>query len=264
MKKRYWAVALCVLVLVLVLVSACGGPKSTTTATATATQTATTTATHTATATQTATTTQTATATATATQTATATATATQTATSTATGNTLSGILGLGANIASVKYDMSITAPGMETMVTTVYEKGKKFREEMTTQGMTTIIIMDMDAGVYWMYTPDTNTAMEMTLDTSMIPEGASENPNDILDFNPQIVGTESIDGKSCTVITWDIPDTGTMKEWIWTDKGFPLKIETTTSQGISTIEFTNIDFSDIPDSTFELPAGVIVTTIGA
>ena len=250
MKIKYWAIALCVLVLIVSLVSACGGPKATTTATATSTSSKTTTATSS----QTTTATQTATVTTTPTQ--------TQTATSTPTGNTLSSILGLGANITNVRYDMNITS-AQGTMVTTVWEKGRKFREEMTTQGMTTIIIMDLDAGVYYMNTPGTDMWTAMTLDTSMIPEGAAENPNDILDFNPQITGTETIDGKSCTVIEWTIPGTGTMKEWIWTEKGFPVKIETVTAQGTTTIGFTNIDFSNIPDSMFELPSGAIVTTIG-
>jgi outer membrane lipoprotein-sorting protein len=151
----------------------------------------------------------------------------------------------------------------METMVTTVWEKQQKTREEMTIQGTTTIIIFDMDAGVYYMSSGE-NMWMKMTLDTSMVPEGATENPNDILDYNPQITGTETIDGKSCTVITWEIPGTGTMTEWIWTEKGFPLKMETTTSEGTTIITFTNISFSDIDDSMFELPEGAIVTTIGA
>lgn len=253
MKNKYWAIALGILVLVLVLVSACGG-KSTTTATSTSTKTATATATTTKTSTTTAT--------QTATSTKTATATATTTPTPTQTGNSLSNILGLGANIAHVRYDMNISTPNA-TMVSTVWEKGKKYREEITEQGMSMVIIIDMDAGVYYMSSGG-NMWTAMTLDTSMVPVGANEDPSSILQYNPQITGTETIDGKSCTVITYDIPGTGTMTEWIWTDKGFPLKIETTTSQGTSTIEFTNIDFSDISDSQFELPEGAIVTTIGA
>jgi outer membrane lipoprotein-sorting protein len=107
------------------------------------------------------------------------------------------------------------------------------------------------------------NIWMAYSWDESLVPEGAADNPNDILDFNPDVLGTETIDGKSCTVIEWTIPGTGTMKEWIWTETGFPIKIESTTDQGTSTIEFTNIDFSDIPDSMFELPEGAVVTTIG-
>jgi hypothetical protein len=242
MKNKYWAIALGVLVLVLVLVSACGG-KSTTTATATSTKTAT--------------------ATTTATSTATATTTATATKTATATGGSLSNILGLGAGITSVKYDMSMTTPGTGTIQMTVYDKNnKKFREEMTTQGITTIILIDSDAGVMYMYMPDLKTGTKTTLSTSMVPVGINEDPNTILQYNPQITGTETIDGKSCTVMTWTT-GTDTMKEWIWTDKGFPVKMEMTTSQGTSTIEYKNIDFSNIPDSKFEVPSDIVITTVG-
>lgn len=259
MKNKYWVIALGLLVVLLTLVSACGSPQSTTTPTGTTPAATTPAATGTSTPTSTATGTPTSTATATSTPTATATSTPTQTST----GTNLSGILGLGANIEHVRYDMITTNPITGTVFMTIWEKGGKFREEMTMEGMTSIIIMDMDAGVYYMSSGE-NMWMAMTLDTSIIPEGAAENPNDILDYNPQITGTETIDGKSCTVITWEIPGTGTMTEWIWTEKGFPVKIETTTDQGTITIEFTNIDFSDIDDSMFELPEGAIVTTIGS
>jgi hypothetical protein len=55
----------------------------------------------------------------------------------------------------------------------------------------------------------------------------------------------------------------GTVKQWIWQEKGFPLKIESVTSIGNVTITINNIDFSDIPDSLFELPAGVQITDMG-
>ena len=148
--------------------------------------------------------------------------------------------------------------------MSTLWEKETKFRDETITGGMKNVIIYNLEAGVMYMYIEGEGTAMEFTLDPSQAPEGVTENPNDILDFNPQVTGTETIDGKSCTVITWDIPETGTMTEWIWTEKGFPVKVETVTDQGTTTIEFTNIDFSDIPDSMFELPEGLVVTTIGS
>jgi len=156
---------------------------------------------------------------------------------------------------------MTITSAA-GTITSTVWEKNKNFREEMTVQGMTTIIIFDMDAGIMYNYLPDQGIATAMTIDQSLIPQGAAENPNDILDFNPENLGTETIDGKSCVVIQWTT-DAGTIKEWIWIDVGFPLKMESTTPAGTTTIEFTNISFNDIDDSMFQLPEGVIVTTIG-
>ena len=256
MKNGYLAVGLCLIVLMLILVSACGGGKSTTTTTSTAT--ATTTKTATATKTPTATTTKTPT------QTSTATKTATPTPTSGGgAGGSLSDILGKAANIASMKYEMSITAPGSETIEASIWQKMPKMREEMTMQGTTTVIIFDMDEKIMYTYMPDQNIAMKTTLNTSMIPEGNAGDTSKILDYNPTIVGTETIDGKSCTVITWDIPGSGSMKEWVWTDKGFPLKMETTANGKTTVIEFKNIDFSNIPDSVFELPEGVQIIESG-
>jgi outer membrane lipoprotein-sorting protein len=134
-----------------------------------------------------------------------------------------------------------------------------KFRLEMTTQGMATIVIIDMEEGVMYNYMPDQNMAMEMTLDTGMIPEDPLGGVTEMLDYNPDIEGTEKYDGKDCIVVTWDIPGTGKAKAWIWTQYGFPLKMETTTTEGTIIIEFKNVDFSDIPDSVFELPEGVTI-----
>jgi hypothetical protein len=242
--KRILIAGLGLLVVMLILVSACGGPKTTTTATTTATQTATTTAT--------------------ATQTATATNTPTQTQTPTATtgGTSLSDILGLGADINSVYYEMSITSSVGGSSAIKIWEKGNKVRDEMTMEGMTIISIMDGDAGVTYTYNSVMDEWTQTAFDTSTVPEGVAENPEDILSSNPENLGTETIDGKSCTVIQWTT-EGGTFKEWIWTEKGFPLKMETITPAGTSTIEFTNIDFSDIPDSMFELPEGVTASVVG-
>jgi outer membrane lipoprotein-sorting protein len=253
MKKGYWVVSLGILVLVLSLVSACGAPKASTPAATTPTATGT----HTATGTPTATTTPTGTTTPT-TATSTTTTTTTKPPTTTAGGGSLADILGKGAAISSIKYDMTITAPGVPTTTATVYMKNyTKIREDLSVSGVNTIILMDMDAGVMYNYLPDQNIAYKMTLDQGTTSQNAVEDPNTILQYNPQVIGTETIDGKLCTIISYDIPGTGTMKEWIWTEKGFPLKIETTTSQGTTTIEISNIDFSNIPDSTFSLPDGV-------
>jgi outer membrane lipoprotein-sorting protein len=156
---------------------------------------------------------------------------------------------------------MSTTSPQAGTIETKVWMKGQtKIREELSTQGMDTIILIDMDQGVMYSYIPDQGIATKMTINTSQIPEGAGD-PEDILSFNPEVVGTETIDGKSCTVIEWTISG-GSVKEWIWTEVGFPLKMETTTSQGVTTVEFKNLDFSNIPDSMFELPEGVQIIEI--
>jgi hypothetical protein len=234
MKNRYWAAGLCLLVLMLCLTSACGGGGSSTTSTS---STAVTSTTPTKTTTPPATTT-------------------------TAAGNSVSDILGKGMKFDSIRYDLTMTASGQTTKIT-IYQKGNKTREEMTVGSVVAAILIDADAQTSYTYMPSLNMATKMTYDSSAIIPGAWETPNTIMNYNPNIVGTESIDGKSCTVIAWDIPGSGSAKEWVWTEKSFPLKMETTYSGVTTTIEYSNIDFSDIPDSIFQLPEGVQIVDAG-
>ncbi|OGN95286.1 MAG: hypothetical protein A2Y89_02570 [Chloroflexi bacterium RBG_13_51_18] len=235
MKNRYLAAGLCILVLMLCVVSACGGGGSATTSATTGT-----------------------------TPTTTTSPTSTQTTTSTTTtGNSLRDILGLGANMESVKYDMSITMTGEGTITATIWQKKNKMREEMTLEGMTAIIIFDMDEGVMYTYMPPpVNMAYKTTLDSNMLPEGNVGDTSAIMDYHPNTIGTTSLDGKACTIIEYDIPGAGSMKQWIWNDTGFPLKTEMTSGGVKTTIEYRNIDFSDIPDSMFELPEDVEIISI--
>ena len=235
MKNRYLTAGLCLLILMLGVVSACGGGGSATTSATTGT-----------------------------TPTTTTSATSTQTTTSSPTTVTsLSDILGLGANMESVKYDMSITMTGEGTITATIWQKKNKMREEMTMEGTTVIIIFDIDEGVMYTYMPPpVNMAYKTTLDSNMLPEGSVGDTSDIMDYHPNTVGTMTIDGKACTIIEYSIPGTGSMKQWIWNDTGFPLKTEMTAGGVKTTIEYHNIDFSDIPDSMFELPEGVEIISM--
>lgn len=170
----------------------------------------------------------------------------------------MADILGQGAAITSMRYDMLMTDPATGKIEAKVWIKGQtKIREEITTEGMLVIMIFNMEEGVMYIYTPDQNMAMKMTLDTSMVPEDPLGGVNEMLDYDPDIEGTEKIDEKDCIIVTWEIPGTGKVKAWIWEEYGFPLRMETTTSQGTIIIEFKNIDFSDISDSMFELPEDV-------
>jgi len=230
MKNRYLAVGLCLLVLTLCLVSACGGGGGATTSATTSTS---------------------------------ATTTAATTSAQTTTGSSLSDILGLGANMESVRYDMSITVTGQGTITATIWQKNNKMREEITIEGMTTVMIFDMDEGFIYTYMPPpVNMAYKMALDASMLPQGNVGDTSAILDYNPTTVGTETIAGKACTVIEYEMPGAGSMKQWIWIDNGFPLKTEMTSGGIKTTIEYSNIDFSDIDDSMFELPEDVEIISM--
>lgn len=81
--------------------------------------------------------------------------------------------------------------------------------------------------------------------------------------YHPTVVGTETIDGKVCLVVEYTIQDTS-IKMWIWQEHGFPLRVVTVTDQDTPTINYTNISFANIPDSEFELPAGVQIVDMSS
>jgi len=172
----------------------------------------------------------------------------------TTSGKTLGEILGLAAGITSVKYDMVMTVPGSPVMNQTVWVKGNKMRTEITTGGQNTIMLMDIDAKTMYTYMPAQNMALKMTWNPTTT--SAVDDTEAISKYNPTIVGTDTIDGKKCTVVQYTI-EGQTTKMWLWQDHGFPLRVEATTPQGKTTMEYKNIQFNDIPDSLFTLPAGV-------
>ena len=170
----------------------------------------------------------------------------------------LAGILGLGANIPAVQYDQTTTIPGQPTVAWHVWMEGQKLRMEMSAEGQTMIYITDYSAMTVYMYYPAQNMAMEM--DISTFGGAATDATEDIEQYDPTIIGTETLDGKACLVVTYDYSGQGTnatSKMWIWKDYGFAIRVETTV-QGVTTIiETDNIVFGDIDDSMFELPEGV-------
>ena len=169
-------------------------------------------------------------------------------------GESLEDILGLGAGIESVKYDMIMNAPGMPEVTMEMWIKENKMRAEMTELGETIVMLMDYDEGVAYMYMPDENMAMVIPL--TEMPESAIEEAQSIPDYDYTVIRTETLDGKECLVVEYTV-EQETAKMWIWKEHGFPIRIEVTTAEGTAIIEFKNIDFGDIDDSMFELPAGV-------
>lgn len=172
-----------------------------------------------------------------------------------ASGETLEDILGLGAGIDSVYYDMVITTPGAPQMTTKMWLKQNKMKTETTVEEQTAITIYDGDAGVMYVYMPEENMAYKMTYDPTTT-ESAVEESQSIINYDYHELGTETIDGKECLVVEYTYEQT-TTKVWIWKEHGFPIKTETTTAEGTFIVEYKNISFDDILDSEFELPAGV-------
>jgi outer membrane lipoprotein-sorting protein len=186
------------------------------------------------------------------------------TATSGDEGTSLSDLLAKAKGTTSVKYDMVSTSPGKPSETAKVWMEGNKMRMEATAEGETMIIIVnELEA---YMYNPEENMALKM--DFSDVPESTLEDIDSLMDYKPTVVGVDTVDGKLCTVVeyTYSSEISGDnyelkTKSWLWQKHGLPIRTETTSSFGgtseTTTTEMKNIDFGDIPNSMFELPAGV-------
>jgi outer membrane lipoprotein-sorting protein len=170
----------------------------------------------------------------------------------------LADILGLAANVSSLRYDASLSGSGTQPMVYKVWLKKNKMRWEITQQGMNAVVLMDLDAKTMYTYLPAQNLAMKMPFDPLQAPDDPLADTRSMQGANARVTGIETLDGKVCTVVQY-VSGQENVKGWIWTEKGLPVRIETATGAGKTTVDYRNYDFSDLPDSLFTLPAGVKV-----
>ncbi len=128
----------------------------------------------------------------------------------------------------------------------------------MVTEGETVITLTNFDTRTVYIYYPSENMAIRATYEPV---ETALDETEGIEQYNPEIIGTEMLDGKECLVIQYYI-EGATTKMWIWKEYGFAIRIEVRDYQGLTVVQYKNISFSDIDDSLFELPAGVEIFDI--
>jgi len=190
-------------------------------------------------------------ATPTATPAATPTSTPTATPAATPTPGELADILGLTSAIESVQFDMVMTGPGLPDITSTVWQKRNKMKTELTMEGMTIVTYIDYDAQRLCAYVE--TLGMAVATDFSQAPANPLEESGTILDYQPMVIGSETIDGKDCLVYEWTAEGI-TVKTWAAKADGFPRRVEVTTPEGVMIIEYSNIEFVDIPDSVFEFP----------
>lgn len=182
------------------------------------------------------------------------------TQTSTISDKTVGDILRNADSIAFAKYNMIVSAPGLPAVSSKVFLKKNKMRLETNLQGVNTVTLVDSDTQVMFTYLPDQKTAIKMDWSNAPIP--ATMDAQSILNYQPQIDGTETIDGKVCMVAEYTVESIAS-KMWIWQDLGLPVRIESSTPLGKTTVDFKNYDFSDIQDNLFILPAGTQIIDFG-
>ena len=147
---------------------------------------------------------------------------------------------------------MIITNPEGFTLTNTIWFENNKMRSEMVTEGETVITLTNFDTRTVYIYYPSQNMAMRATYEPT---ETALDETEGIEQYNPEIIGTEMLDGKECLVVSYPDGDI-TVKMWLWKDWGFPLRKEIISSSGTNVFEYKNITFDSVSDDVFKLPEG--------
>jgi hypothetical protein len=109
------------------------------------------------------------------------------------------------------------------------------------------------------MYMPSANIAYQLSVAAAQQYTANSGDTSSLTQYNPVLVGPDTVNGMACTVYQYTIQGVST-KIWIWNQYGLPVQMVSDTI----TIVYSNYSFSAIDDSMFQLPAGVIVTTMPA
>jgi hypothetical protein len=244
MKKKLSLLAI-ITMLAVVIASLGACSKATTT-----NQTSTTTSSTTSIAPTTSTTTKT-------TTTSTAAQTTTVASTTAATGNGLSDLIGKAASVSYYYCEVNMTSGADTSNMKEWIKTGNpaKMRMEVAAVGQTTDIIYDGQN--YYMYMPAANMAYQMSVASAQQYTSNSGNTSSLSQYNPVLVGPDTVNGMACTVYQYTVQGIST-KIWIWNQYGLPVKMVSDTT----TIVYSNYSFSAIDDSMFQLPAGVIVTTM--
>ncbi len=151
-----------------------------------------------------------------------------------------------------------MTSADMASQTSKVWIKGSKMKVETDAEGEKMITLWDDVANTMKIYYESSDMVMVMNYEEQ---ESALDETDGIIDYNPVILGTETYDGKVCLIIQYTIEGTIT-KMWIWKQYGFPIKVETTSSEGNFVIEYNNIVFNKINDDVFVLPAALTTMTM--
>lgn len=171
----------------------------------------------------------------------------------------LAVIIGLGLNSAiaagaEFSADMTMTDAKNKVASGKIFVKGfQKIRQEINTDGETSVTILRLDKKVSWTLMPE-KQYMEVSF-----PFDPNQ-PNKEVEYAETTIGNETVNGYACKVIQYTYKDKklGVLTQWYSESLGFAVKIQTKDSKGKinSTIEYKNIKQGTQPDSLFEIPAG--------
>jgi outer membrane lipoprotein-sorting protein len=150
--------------------------------------------------------------------------------------------------------DMTMTDAKGKVATGKIFMKPQKIRQEIITEGQTSVTILRMDKKVSWTLMPE-NQYMEVA-----IPFDTQHPEESGIEYEMTEIGNETINGYDCKVVQYTYKEKkyGVVTQWISKKLTFAIKTVSKDAKGkvLSTIEYSNIKSGPQPDSLFEIPAG--------
>jgi outer membrane lipoprotein-sorting protein len=162
-------------------------------------------------------------------------------------------------------FDIVVTQTDQPTMESKMWVEGTDMRWEGNVEGQDIVYILNTAQETAYIYMPSQNMAMEQSFAevSGEVGESPAEEAEGIPEQNPDVLGIEVWDGKTCLLVKSTSDQGDVTKWWLWTEYGIPIKTEITSHTGeIIVTELHNIEVGDIAGSMFELPAGVQIMEI--
>lgn len=150
-----------------------------------------------------------------------------------------------------------IISAGSTEMSGKVHSEDGKERWETNMGGMRSISIMLMNEGRMFVYMPDMNMAMEMSLDEAAASQSGLEALRDGAEATEE--GKEIVEGEQTTrYLVAEEPGSGVRDLRVWvTSDGIPLKVEGKSDEGNFRMLLKDLQRGKQDASLFRLPSGV-------
>ncbi len=169
-------------------------------------------------------------------------------------------LLARSKGITEYSFDLKLSVTEVVTadeMTGKCYVKGTKIRQELVVSDNKIFSIGDYATRTMYAWFPGQRIALRTQMPKA--GPGQAQTPSDVLSALPtdaEIEGTETVDGKTSTMILFAIKG-GTQTVWIWNERGLPLKAEVYLGTSSVTTTYSNYKFAKQPDSLFVLPKGL-------
>ncbi len=180
--------------------------------------------------------------------------------------SSLEQVLARTAGIGAVKLD-SVTTSTKGTDKVTAYLKGNKIRMDVNAGGQPMVLLVFTDNRTQVAYDPTQKSGQMQAIavgDDTFDKFSFAEIAKTILKEAPAVLGPETIDGRAALLIEGKHEKGNMYRAWIDTEHGLPLRTEDWQVDGKLVTESKNVEFFYLPDSVFEIPAGVKLTTVPA